>query len=357
MKILNLKIAFVCLLIIASCTKDTETGTGIKFENGTFKEALEKAKAEDKVVMIDFMTDWCKWCVELDKKVYTDSMVVYFANNYQVNIKIDAEKGEGIELAKKYKVTGYPTIVITKSDGTEIDRIVGYIPANNFFKRIKEIRSNVNTLSSSLEKIAGEPNDVEANVLLGEKMFDRGDSAGAVKYLLNAIKNDSANAKGFLGDAKILLAKVNNDVEGLKKAIDKYPDTKKVKDAYLAIASYYQDKDKFDSAKIYYTFAFDKYGRKDEEIMTEYVSFLVLQMSKLTTQEKNTGQDWIKAITISDECLPLAKGTVNEASAYYYLSNAYFKMGDKKAAGEMIDKAISINPTKKFKEFKESLKK
>lgn len=140
----------------------------INFEKGTFKEVLAKAKSENKILMIDFFTDWCKWCVELDKKVYTDNEVAGFANTKQVNWKIDAEKGEGIDLAKKYAVSGFPTIVFVDGNGDEVDRIVGYIPAKDFLKKIKEFSEGTNTFGAYSKILKSNPDDVKANYFFGE---------------------------------------------------------------------------------------------------------------------------------------------------------------------------------------------
>ena len=60
----------------------------IRFLHGPFADAIKKAEAEQKPVMIDFITDWCRWCDTLDAR-----------NSNVIPIKIDAEKGEGIDLA------------------------------------------------------------------------------------------------------------------------------------------------------------------------------------------------------------------------------------------------------------------
>ncbi len=82
---------------------------GIKFEHGTWAEAKEKAKAENKLIFVDFYTQWCGPCYNMAQKVFTLYSVGAFYNEYFINMKIDAENGEGIELAKKYGVRSYPT--------------------------------------------------------------------------------------------------------------------------------------------------------------------------------------------------------------------------------------------------------
>ena len=95
---------FVSLLVI-SATAQTN------FRDITYKEALAAAKDEKKLVFIDFYTSWCGPCKMMMKNIFPLKEVGDYLNDKFVCIKIDAEKGEGPELAKKYKVKAYPTFV------------------------------------------------------------------------------------------------------------------------------------------------------------------------------------------------------------------------------------------------------
>jgi len=109
----------------------------VHFRNVSFDEAKKLAAKEHKAVMVDFYTSWCGWCKVLDRKTYTDDNVGRIADEKFVSVKIDAEKGEGVALAKAGKVTGYPTIVFYTSEGKEIDRVVGYEDADRFARSLE----------------------------------------------------------------------------------------------------------------------------------------------------------------------------------------------------------------------------
>jgi len=99
------------LLLIVSCLLNVKVmqGQGIQFFSGNWTETLAKAKAEGKLVFIDFYTQWCGQCYNMAKDVFVRSDVGSFYNTHFVNVKIDAENGEGIELAGRYGVRSYPT--------------------------------------------------------------------------------------------------------------------------------------------------------------------------------------------------------------------------------------------------------
>ena len=81
----------------------------------TYAAAQKTAKAQNKLIMVDFYTDWCSWCKKLDADTYPNAKVVAYSSKL-VSVKVDAEK-EGVELAKRYKVQGYPTILFLDANG------------------------------------------------------------------------------------------------------------------------------------------------------------------------------------------------------------------------------------------------
>ncbi len=104
----------------------------IHFKDLAFKDALAQAKKEHKIVMIDYYTNWCGWCKRLDKDVYAKDDVGGYADSNIVSLKLNAEVGEGITLARNSKIMGYPTIIFYNENGEEIHRQVGYQSAKDF---------------------------------------------------------------------------------------------------------------------------------------------------------------------------------------------------------------------------------
>lgn len=128
----------LCALFALTSFAQTE---GVNFEPGTFQEALNKAKANKKgpkVVFLDCYTTWCGPCKQMANNVFPTKEAGDYFNKKFVNIKIDMEKGEGIELAKKYSVAAYPTFLILDAEGTEIGRVVGGGDLAGFIKRVEQ---------------------------------------------------------------------------------------------------------------------------------------------------------------------------------------------------------------------------
>lgn len=105
---------------------------GIQFENISLAAALQKAKEEGKYVFLDCYTSWCGPCKIMSKQVFVQKEVGDVFNNSCVNIKIDMEKGEGPDVAKKYGISAYPTMLILRPDGSVKYRIQGGTEASHF---------------------------------------------------------------------------------------------------------------------------------------------------------------------------------------------------------------------------------
>jgi len=105
-----------------------------------YAKAVETAKAQNKYLLLDFTgSDWCGFCKMLDKEVFATPQFGNWAKKYVVLVQVDfphqtplspAVKTQNSELASKYPVNGYPSIVIIKPDGQELAKQVGYHPGS-----------------------------------------------------------------------------------------------------------------------------------------------------------------------------------------------------------------------------------
>lgn len=106
-----------------------------KFRNLTYEEAIVTAKLENKLVFIDFYTDWCGPCKRMMSDVFPQKSVGDYMNSHFVCIKINAEK-EGKELANLYQIKAYPTFIVINADKKIILTKVGMAPADIFINEI-----------------------------------------------------------------------------------------------------------------------------------------------------------------------------------------------------------------------------
>ena len=99
---------------------------GIQFFGGSWKEVMAEAKSTGRPVFIDVYTSWCMPCKKMAKETFTQKEVGDYFNANFVNYKIDAEKGEGITIARQYKVTAYPTCLFVLPNGKLVHSFLGF---------------------------------------------------------------------------------------------------------------------------------------------------------------------------------------------------------------------------------------
>jgi thiol-disulfide isomerase/thioredoxin len=139
------------LLIILSFSSYATDDKGIKFKEGSWSEILNEAKKQNKLIFIDIYTTWCGPCKMMSMKVFTANSIGEKFNESFVNFKIDAEKGEGIELAKKYAITAYPTYLFVNGNGDLVYRALGAMPAEKFIVEAEKALLAGKTFKSSDE--------------------------------------------------------------------------------------------------------------------------------------------------------------------------------------------------------------
>ncbi len=138
------RILVILTAIMLAIPAVAQNKAGIQWEEGTLMQALKKAKESGKeLVFLDCYATWCGPCKYMANTVFTTKEAGDYFNSKFVNIKIDMEKGEGINLARELRIQGYPTFVILNSNGKELGRIVGGAPAKQMIQKVEALLKNV----------------------------------------------------------------------------------------------------------------------------------------------------------------------------------------------------------------------
>jgi len=102
-------------------------------------EAVAKAQAEGKPMLIDFGASWCTACKELEHQTFPDPNVRAEAQRF-VALRVDAtddEDEEVIRLKDKYKVVGLPTVIMLDKNGKEVVRFNEFVKPDKFYEAMK----------------------------------------------------------------------------------------------------------------------------------------------------------------------------------------------------------------------------
>jgi thioredoxin 1 len=124
-RILTASLAFAVAAMTGVCfsqtaTKQKQIYSETADAHAEIKEALEKAKAEHKRVIVVFGANWCFDCHVLDEAFHRPELASIIADNYKV-VHVDIGKGEkNQDLMKKYDVPmkrGIPGLAVLDGDG------------------------------------------------------------------------------------------------------------------------------------------------------------------------------------------------------------------------------------------------
>lgn len=139
-----MKQLIMILLVVAtivSCSKPTQhvyrkptsttksvakTSTLVNFDySGKMSRAIEKAQASGKFIFLDFYTDYCPPCKLMDSEVFNNRDLASYLNKNFVNVKVNAGKVDGANLASLFAVRAYPTLIFADQNGNAVMRKEG----------------------------------------------------------------------------------------------------------------------------------------------------------------------------------------------------------------------------------------
>jgi thioredoxin 1 len=140
-----LSVGIVAIVAAFAFTKDvpehktvTTEETGIRFIEQDWNKALEQAKADRKLVFLDIYATWCGPCKMLKKHTFSNEAAAKFFNENFINVSVDGEQGVGPELAQKYGIQGYPSLIVTDASGNVVLQTAGYVDATYLINFAKE---------------------------------------------------------------------------------------------------------------------------------------------------------------------------------------------------------------------------
>jgi thioredoxin-like negative regulator of GroEL len=238
--------AFV--LVAAAPVPARAEEAGIHFEELSFDAALARARAESKPLIVDVYATWCSPCKEMEEKVFPRAEVGAAARPY-LALRIDAEKGEGPAVYKRYHVTGYPTLLFLTPEGEEIDRVFGSVPPDELVRALDGFRAAKGTLADLSDALAaaGAKADVAMIYEVGYRHALRGETPAAEKLLGRVEKMDPDNAAGWASKSLYALAAwLYNPSEDWARAaktfaklMARYPESEEAKGALKPLAKAY----------------------------------------------------------------------------------------------------------------------
>jgi|TARA_B100001250_G_scaffold101659_1_gene85572 thioredoxin-related protein len=323
---------FFIFLLIFGCNSQK-----LNWYKGSLEDAF--ALSDDKIIMIDFYTDWCAPCKLLDSDTFTNEEVIQYIDNNFIPIKINAESEYGMPLYEKFKGTGYPMIIFLDKEKNEIDRFYGFYPPNDFILKLNNILSGDHTFPDLLTKYKLGDNSSSTIFELAKKYFSRGEYDDALQLYEKVLENKDLSYNMFhetnysIGMIKLK----NNESNNLEKYIRQYPESFLLKQSIINLLMYYK---------------FNFLEKKELDLYNKYIDRfsndpLFLNQYSWRMTELNINLD--NALQKINLSLSLIENDdKNQAMINDTKAEVYWKLGKVDKAIITINESISIDPDNQY---------
>jgi tetratricopeptide (TPR) repeat protein len=179
----------------------------------------------------------------LEDSTFTSKDVIVLSKD-MVFAKAEAKKDTVVR--DQYEIAGFPTVILMKSSGEEIDRIYGYLPPEEFVSTIQSYLQGKETLDDIKNRFQKDSVDVELAFKLADKYEARRRYDEAKLYYQKVVDLDPEDEKGKGKDALFDIAWLEirekeylKAVDAFKNFLEKFPEGEMAEDAERYIASSY----------------------------------------------------------------------------------------------------------------------
>jgi len=115
-----------CIIILALISLSLGASAQVKFFDGEYIEALAYAKEVNKPLFLDFYADWCIPCKQMERYSFSDREFSAIINEKYVAVKVNVDYFWGMDVAEKYRIKQYPTLLVVDNKGREKGRTIGF---------------------------------------------------------------------------------------------------------------------------------------------------------------------------------------------------------------------------------------
>lgn len=179
-------------------------GQVIRFEENvvSWEEILQKSVSLNKPIFVDVYTEWCGPCKWMDQNVFNQEEVAAFMNGHFLSVKLDAEKGYGINFSKQHHVSGYPSYLYFAPNGDLLVSALGQQDADGFLNISRRALNNWKqgiSLQEMERQLSANRENPEFVIQYIQELGGHGRPNGILlEYYLNAIHKDSLYTPGTI---------------------------------------------------------------------------------------------------------------------------------------------------------------
>ena len=127
---------FVLLFLFQTSTWASD---GIQFSEESYDITTKRAKTQGKLMFLDFTASWCMPCKKMERETFTNKLLGDFVNSNFISMQVDVDWFWGMDVAEKYNVTAYPTILVVDTKGNVVRTIRGFQSASQLLSQLRSL--------------------------------------------------------------------------------------------------------------------------------------------------------------------------------------------------------------------------
>ncbi|MFN9030171.1 MAG: thioredoxin family protein [Betaproteobacteria bacterium] len=153
-------LAFALALFVAPIAQGADMPAGIKWVDvkagGSVDAAFAQAKRENRPLFLYWGAVWCPPCNQVKATVFSRQDFIERARHF-IPVYIDGDAPAAQQLGSRFKVSGYPTTILFRPDGTEVTRLPAEVDGERYMQALAQGMSGKPVKALLARAQAGKP--------------------------------------------------------------------------------------------------------------------------------------------------------------------------------------------------------